>query len=239
MDVYWLEQDEADMFSGEGWFGAKEVLLLDRMRLAKRRADWKLGRWTAKRAVATYLNIPGNPSDLAEVEILPAPSGLPQVWIAHQLAPVAISISHSFGRAVCAVASSSAALGCDLELIEPRSESFVMDYFATEERALISRVLSKDRALFVTLLWSAKESALKTLGMGLRLDTRCVVVDLVEEAYSSDRKEPVELFRASPWQQLKVHSADGQGFVGWWQSIDDFVRTIVAAPAPSPPICLD
>lgn len=200
------------------------------MRFPKRRADWKLGRWTAKRAVAIYLHIPDHPSDLARIEILPAPSGVPQVWIANHLAPAALSLSHSSGRAVCAVASSGCALGCDLELIEPRSESFVSDYFTAQERASISRVLPQDRPLFVTLLWSAKESTLKMLGVGLRVDTRCAAVNLVGEP---------QFCGAAQWRPLQVCAANGQRFDGWWQRADEFVRTVIAAPAPPPPIYLN
>lgn len=229
LDVYWLEQTEADLPSGESWLGSNEVALLNRMHFPKRRADWKLGRWTAKRAVATYLNLPGGLPDLAVIEILPTPSGAPQVWLANQSAPLTISISHSSGTAVCAVAPFGAVLGCDLELIEPRSEVFVLDYFTMEERATISRVLPEDRSLFVNLLWSAKESALKTLGEGLRLDTRSVVVNLVSQS---------QLCPATAWQPLQVCVANGQRFDGWWQWAADFVRTLIAAPAPAPPISI-
>ena len=36
-----------------------------------------------------------------------------------------ISLSHRAGRAICCVSTSIAALGCDLELIEPRSSGFI------------------------------------------------------------------------------------------------------------------
>ena len=140
MNIYWLEQTEASVPSDENWLGPDEMLLLSGMRFPKRRADWRLGRWTAKRAVAAYLSLTGRASDLAAIQILPAPSGAPRAWFKKQSAPVEISISHSSGRAICAVAPSGAALGCDLELIETRSECFVDDYFTTEERATISRV---------------------------------------------------------------------------------------------------
>jgi len=30
-------------------------------------------------------------------------------------------------------------IGCDLEVVEPRSDAFVADYFTSEEQALIAR----------------------------------------------------------------------------------------------------
>ncbi len=37
-------------------------------------------------------------------------------------------------------------LGCDLEVIEPRSEAFLSDYFTAEEQALVARAHATDRA---------------------------------------------------------------------------------------------
>ena len=52
MHVYWLEQTEANVPEDNTWLSPREVAFADRLRFAKRRADWRLGRWTAKRAGA-------------------------------------------------------------------------------------------------------------------------------------------------------------------------------------------
>ncbi len=78
MDVYWLEQTAADLPAEDDWLSAIEVLRLDGMRFPKRHADWRLGRWTAKRALAAYLNLPSHRQDLTDIEIRPAPSGAPR-----------------------------------------------------------------------------------------------------------------------------------------------------------------
>ena len=57
MNVYWLEQSDGDVPVGDGWLSAGERATLDRLRIPKRRADWRLGRWTAKCAAAAYLNL--------------------------------------------------------------------------------------------------------------------------------------------------------------------------------------
>src|SRR5215831_16948534 len=144
MDVYWLEQTEANVPAEDNWFSAPEAARLSGMRFAKRRNDWRLGRWTAKRALAVYLNVPAHPEALAEIEIRPAPSGAPEVFFANQPAPVTVSLSHRARTAICAVAMSGAALGCDLEIIEPRSEGFLTDFFTTEEEALVARAFASD-----------------------------------------------------------------------------------------------
>jgi 4'-phosphopantetheinyl transferase len=261
MDVYWLEQTEADVPQRSDWLSASEAARLNDMRFAKRRADWRLGRWTAKRAVAVCLNVPAHPQGLAEMEIRPAPSGAPEVFFANKSAPVTISLSHRAGTAVCAVALSGAALGCDLELIEPRSDGFVADYFTTEEQALVARAFAADRPRLCALLWSGKESALKALRAGLRLDTRCVSVEAFGIQHrQSEIGSPDNAFEhqgkdgdgclgdsglAVPlanglynWRPLCVRSSDGQSFRGWWHHTDKLLRTMVAAPPPALPILL-
>jgi 4'-phosphopantetheinyl transferase len=128
---------------------------------------------------------------------------------------------------MCAVAPSGLDLGCDLEVIEPRSEAFVEDYFTPGEQALVAQVCAKERSRLLALLWSAKESALKALREGLRLDTRSVVVSLREGTLN-----------LNDWSPLQVRCADGRSFDGWWQQTHIIVRTLVANPPPDSPILL-
>ena len=85
----------------------------------------------------------------------------------------------------------------------------------------------REQSRTVTLLWSAKESALKALHEGLRLDTRSIVVQLAGE------EEP-----PSRWKNLRVRSHSGNTFRGWWRTEGNFVETVVASPPPEPPIQL-
>ena len=100
MEVHWLEQTEADVPAENAWFSANEIALLNGMRFAKRRDSWRLGRWTAKRALASYLNLPAHPLVLRRIEIRSAPSGAPEGFLADKPAVVTISLSHRAGRAV-------------------------------------------------------------------------------------------------------------------------------------------
>jgi 4'-phosphopantetheinyl transferase len=248
MDVYWLEQTEADVPAEDDWFSASEATCLNRMRFAKRRADWRLGRWTAKRALAAYFNVPVYPQVLAQIEIRPAPSGAPEVFFANKPAAAVVSLSHSAGTAVCALGMSGAELGCDLEVIEPRSDSFVADYFTAEEQALVARTFEKDRPRLCTLLWSGKESVLKALRVGLRLDTRCVIVNpgdaLRRPAEGGQGWIPDPTFtvesscEGNSWHPLHACYTDGQLFHGWWNNTDHLLRTMVSNPPPAPPILL-
>jgi len=225
MEVRWLEQTEADVPEGSEWLSAPEAARLNGMRFIKRRTDWRLGRWTAKRATAGYLNL-ADPGALAGIEIRPAPSGAPEVFLADQPAPVAISLSHCGGTAVCAIAPSGTALGCDLERIEPRSAAFVADYFSSWEQELVSRAPAADRPRLTTLIWSAKESALKALRVGLRVDTRSVIVDLADTTRQPGR---------NGWFPLDVRNTGGGHFHGWWQDASYLMRTMVSDPQARPP----
>jgi 4'-phosphopantetheinyl transferase len=230
MDVYWLEQTEADVPAGEEWLSAGEALRLNAIPFAKRRNDWRLGRWTAKSACAAYLKAPADPQVFREIEIRPAPSGVPELFFRNNPATVTISLSHRAGTALCAVAPSGVALGCDLEVVEPRSDAFLADYFTAEEQALVARAPVADRSRLLALLWSGKESALKALREGLRLDTRCVIVDPVDALWQANS--------LNGWKPLRVHHTEGQIYHGWWQYSGNLVRTVVAAPPPTLPIPL-
>lgn len=217
MRVRWFEQTEKDLPIENDWLSGNEITRLAGMRFPKRRSDWRLGRWTAKRALAFYLGMPSGPDVLRKIEIRPEPSGAPVTFILGDRFPVSISLSHSSGTALCAIAPEGVALGCDLEVVEERHPAFAADYFTDEEQQCVVSSPLSDRYRKLTLLWSAKESALKALRTGLRLDTRSVRVHLPETE-----------FDPSSWSTFEVSSPGGQIFHGWHATADNLVRTIVA-----------
>jgi 4'-phosphopantetheinyl transferase len=244
MDVYWLEQSEADVPAAGDWLNESEVLRLSSLSIPKRRSDWRLGRWTAKCAVAATLNLPDHKLALKDIHIGAASSGEPEVTLPDRTLAVTISISHRAGTAVCAVGLGGAALGCDLEAIEPRSDAFIADYFTPLEQELIAQIGAADRYLLITLIWSAKESALKALHVGLRADTRSVEVSFgrnwpmpaddfsrrTPDVFSVDASQHV-----GDWLPLIVTHTNGQCFSGWWQIAGRLVRTLATAQASSAP----
>jgi 4'-phosphopantetheinyl transferase len=100
----------------------------------------------------------------------------------------------------------------------------------------------------LALLWSAKESALKLLREGLRLDTRHVVVSFLgEPEFQTDNQENfaqrdcVSIRTSSQhncWSPLQVCHANAQIFNGWWSQTGDLLRTVLAAPPADPPVVL-
>jgi len=219
MDIYWFEQSAEDVPAHDHWLSEAELIRLRSMPIPKRRADWRLGRWTAKCAVAARLG--RNSPTLSEIEIRAVASGAPEVWLGDCSDAFTISLSHREGKALCAVGPPGVVLGCDLEFIEPHSPAFVADYFTANEQILVGNAPEYCKTL--AAVWSAKESALKALRTGLRIDTRSVEV------------EELDLSDALTWSPLKVREPQGAVFHGWWRAAGQFVRTLVADPLPGMP----
>ncbi len=222
MAVYWLEQSEADVPADDDWLSGGERLRLAGFRFAKRRNEWRLGRWTAKCAVALATGRSLRPESLRVIEITAAPDGGPVAAIDDQETGLTISITHRAGLAACAVATLPAQLGCDVESTERRSWGFVSDYFTAEEQASIAEAPPEQRWILVALFWSAKESVLKAVRTGLREDTRSVSVT------------PPAL-RPGEWTPLQAHYAAAGTLSGWCRCEGDLVRTLIVEPQSPPP----
>lgn len=226
MRLGWLSQGEAEVPRTLDWLAPSERERLARMRFRKRRDDYLLGRWTAKRALARSVPLPETAASLAGLEIRHAEGGAPLAFAAAERLPLEISISDRAGQGACAIAPAGLLVGCDLEVVEPRSRAFVVDYLTPRESA---RVLAardeRERALLANLYWSAKESALKLLGTGLRRDTRSVEIELAPAA-------------GAGWRRLVAHPEEGGCFPGWWRAFGAFVLTLAAARDSDEPHCL-
>ena len=177
--TWWLARGEDQLPAAGDWLSAAERGHAGALRYAKRRTDFLLGRWTLKLAVAKVLGWPDAPDVLARIESRPAPTGAPRLYVDGQPADRGVSLSDRAGCAVCLVASRAVPVGCDVELVEPRSDAFVKDYLTQAEQSLAGPP-GPPRDMAANLIWSAKESALKVMGTGLRQDTRSVEVDVTE-----------------------------------------------------------
>src|SRR6185436_11614534 len=111
-------------------------------------------RWTAKAAVGARLG-----AEPTRIEILAAADGAPEAWLDGARAPVSVSLSHRAGRALAAVAAAPAVVGCDLELVEPRSPAFLREWLTPREQALVAQQAGAGRDRLANLLWSAREAA--------------------------------------------------------------------------------
>lgn len=247
--IHWLVQRWDDLPPAlqkeetAGLLSATEAEQFSRLTVPKRRSDWLLGRWTAKRLVQSYLWITRDQNiSLDAIAIAVDSNGGPYVEWNGELGgegnqgrvAVSLSISHSHGVAFCALTPLDAdqvtqmlvspSLGCDIELIEPRDPSFVQDFFTTAENVAVGNA-GGQRDLFVTATWSAKESVLKALREGLRVDTRAVECEISLLQPWADEWRVFSIHLDSSREPRFAGNAD---WSGWWRlHSDDYVLTMV------------
>lgn len=209
---------------GWDWLGPLERRRAQTMRFAKRRDEFLMARWAAKTAVAGSLADGTRPD---EVEIRHAADGAPHAYVRDEPWDRRLSLTDRADWAVCLVSPSQVEVGCDLELVEARSEGFVRDWLTPAEQDLVSGASGpEEHALRANLVWSAKESALKVLRTGLRRSTHSVEVTL----------DPAAAADPDGWRPLSVRDRDGGAdFPGWWCRHGDFLLTTCAQePMPAP-----
>ncbi len=224
--LLWLSQGMADAPASDEWLSVREAGHLRTLRFPKRRREFRLGRWTAKVAIARALGRTPSAADLCRIVIDRAPDGAPRPLVDGRPADLYLTMTDRADQAVCLVGPPGVRLGCDLELVEPRSRGFVADYFTEAEQRLLADAGGDRLDLLANLVWCGKESALKVLRTGLRRDTRSVEVSLPagEEVRG--------------WAPLRVRTREGVAFPGWWQRFGAFVLTVAATSAFDPPYSL-
>ena len=222
--IFWWSAGLADLPESGIWVDEREALRFGSMEYTKRREEAFLARYTAKSTLARFLDRPTDPAALRTITVANAPDGAPEVLVDGSPANLVVAMTDRADWAVTAVLAGDDRVGCDLELVEPRSELFVRDYF-TDQEQMTTRD-SADPNLTANLIWSAKESALKALRTGLRRDTRSVEVHLGAST-------------GSGWNPLTVVASEGTEFPGWWVRYDEFVLTMAAACPTAPPRSLE
>lgn len=161
-------------------------------------------------------------------EVRARPSGAPELWLEGSRWPGTLSLSHSHGRALAVLRADGGPLGADLERVEERSEAFVGDYFTLAEQQSWRDAPAGLRALVATLVWSAKECALKALSEGLRLPTGAVEVGLIE-GHPPDG-----------WGRLeaRLRVEPGGAWPGYWRQDAGDVVAVVGPGLEGPPQAL-
>jgi 4'-phosphopantetheinyl transferase EntD len=222
IQLFWLECAESNLPDDEDWLSDAEVASFRKRWLPQRRRDWLLGRWTAKQAISAYLGAASDTTVLRTYSILAAASGAPFVALCGEPMDLSLSISHREGHALAVISPWKAVpVGCDLEKAEPRSAAFLQDFLTSSEMEQIEKASAIHQATLGSLIWSVKESVLKVMELGLRVDTRCVSVD-VELAENSAKR----------WRRFTATVVDDRRFSGWWRRDSTWLKTIVAS-APS------
>jgi 4'-phosphopantetheinyl transferase len=238
MTVRWLTRGVDHLPDGQTWLSPAERERAARMRYAKRRSEFLVARFAAKHTIARAVGLPTDDlARLASIEVRHRPTGAPVAYAEGQPAGVAMSLTDRADWAVCVVANGNGiAIGCDLELVEPRSAGFVRDYLTPAEQAAVAA--ADDPHLVANLLWSAKESALKVLETGLRRDTRSVEVTLLDGA-DDPRADGATPADHDGWRPLEVRPVEGGVFPGWWRRTGRWLLSVAASGPIGPPVALE
>jgi phosphopantetheinyl transferase len=223
-------------------------------KVPKRQNDWLIGRLNLKALLVALLEARyGQRCPPSHLHIARKPSGAPAVQLAAEAPPtgrfrggarlpLSVSNSHSQGAALGAALWADAleswgwraAVGADLEWIEPRSEGFVRDFLTEPERRYCAAG-GDERHLRANLVWSAKEAVLKVLPRGLSADTWWLTCLPAGGDRGPDAGPPALQVIAQPeegrWRPFSVSCDDRLGaagveFGGVWRAIDGYVATI-------------
>lgn len=218
MSVMWHRACAAEVPADDDWLSAVERAVLARLTVAKRRADWRLGRYAAKSLVGAVLDVARE-----RVEICAADDGAPEAFVDGAPARLSLSLSHRDYVAVAAVAALPTRVGIDLETLETRSDAFVREWLSSAEQAALPSV-GEGRDLQVLRCWTGKEASAKVLREGLRLDVRRA--DVVSASLTAD-----------DWIALEVAwGAEGIIQHGWWRHDGSTVIAVVTDPPTDPPV---
>ncbi len=229
----WMARGEWELPRADDWLTPQEVAVAAGMRFTKRRSEYLLRRWVCKQAVASAGGLPVDLVSLAHIEVRNHPTGAPFVHAPGAPPGLEVALTDRAGWAVCMVGTALGRLGCDLELVEPRSKGFVVDFLTPFERDWVASLPAADRDAAANLVWSAKESALKVLQTGLRRDTRSVEVRIATTATGT-----VGEGLPAGWCSLEVRLREGGVLPGWWRRDGRFLLTVAAERPLRPPTAM-
>jgi phosphopantetheinyl transferase len=201
MPIFWtfekidLVMEKCRYSELSGLLGQRENTLYQKFKVPKRKTEW-LGARLAIKYLLKAVDNSCQDRGFSEIEILNKENGSPFLSVSGEEATGSrISLSHSNGYVFCAYSPVQVDLGVDLELIEERPAEFIADFFTTKEMDQVRALEESQRNLAVNLIWSGKESVLKALSTGLRVDTRSITVIF-----------PVHFRENDAWNTLAVNS---------------------------------
>jgi phosphopantetheine--protein transferase-like protein len=198
--AHWMLNDKEREF----WYSLPEK--------GTRRSDWLLGRIAAKDALRQWAKQTFQ-LELApvDIEILSTQLGKPLVRCPEleAMGPLPdLSISHSQGHVVAALAKPGMCIGIDIQRLDRiRSDDLLSAAFTPSEVDLLTQLPQPDKLRSIVGLWCAKEAAAKASSLGLMGDPRQWQVS----HYSLIDKQVV-IIHAGKSFHVKLYHADGEIF---------------------------
>lgn len=240
--IRWLVASCQALPDPPGLLHRRELEQLQALRYPKRRREWLLGRWAAKRLLQTTIKERLGLSPPLDCLVIRNDSqGVPVAMlelgaVSWEL-PVAISISHCSEYAVSASGwDTRGRIGVDLERIEQRARGFIHAYFTDLEIRQVLEAPAGERDVATAAIWSAKESALKAAGLGLRVDTRSVTCCIDASRKESQSWTPFAIewnlsdgFNPGAGRQENQSRTQAERFPrlrGYWRVFDSYVITL-------------
>lgn len=238
----WMARDERELPESDLWLTELESSRAASMRFTKRRSEYLLRRWVCKQAVSSAAGLDVSLATMARIEVANRPSGAPYVSVDGAEIGFEVSITDRAGWAICVVGDDLSDVGCDLEIVEARSQGFVTDFLTPGEQTYVRSLPESDQDVAANLIWSAKESALKVLKTGLRRDTRSVEVDIGTDSLGAGLGgwtgwgcRGARRNTAGGWRRLEIRPAEGGLLSGWWRRDGAFLVTVAARSRLGPP----
>jgi len=216
--IFWLAEHQfaTDLAVTEGLLTTEEALVFTRLSGDLRRAEWLLGRSLSKQLVQRYFEVTRqHVPDRREIGILPSATGAPIVHIDGTPQPIALSISHSQGAALCALTPDvGLRIGADVERISGRDDAFLLDFFTEAERSELASVAETDRPMLATAIWSAREAYYKAAGTGLPL--RQGTLEVQPQTLPTDE-----------WSPFTLRNSAKGAWEGSWRVWGEYILAVV------------
>ena len=220
-------------FPPEGLLAPTERARWEQFKVAKRRRDWLLGRWTAKHLVQAHLSeLSGARTALDAIVIAADEDGAPYAALVEddglRRLSFSLSISHAGNLAFCALCDQPGmTVGVDVERVEAREPSFAETFFTAKEADAGRTTPAESRDLFITAIWSGKEAALKALRTGLRADTRRVQCSVQRLERPAEFWAPITITL-----DAQLAPPGPSSLTGWWRSIGEHLLALALLSVP-------
>lgn len=214
--IFWKYQLMQDIPDDQSWLSESELKQYQQFRFPKRQKDWLSGRFVGKSLIKAVV-FEADSILLNQLTIQNEPGGAPYPQYNQSRLNGSLSLSHRDSFAAAAWCNDEdVTIGIDLEAIETKSTGFIEDYFSKGEAEVVLTLPVEQRDVAASLLWSGKEAILKALKIGLRVDTRKLIIEVPD------------IKRKESWSKLTVLESPGgaDNFQLFWKCIGDLIISL-------------
>ena len=205
MNYRYLVVKNTEAPKAEDFLTTFEYKQYEHFKVPKRAEEWLGARYAAKKLAMDFFTFP-----MTRMQIKNTKTGAPilQVEGGNHLT---ISLTHSGKYAAAAISLTGDLVGIDVEHIEPRSDSWVKEFFYDEE-------ILENTPAFQTELWAKKEAIVKLLQIGLTVPAKDIKIV----------KDKIEFFGKT----LDIWALKGSPKIAFEiKDIDPDYKLVVAYPA--------